>query len=71
MRSTRFGLAGCGERADETAELVSRDQIFRGKRGQGNTPFTVQPTTRIDNHTRLMPTLPKVMTTTTSNMICL
>ena len=43
---------------DGTAEPVSRDQILRRERGQGNTPFPVQLTTsRIGNLTRLILTL--------------
>ena len=48
---------------DGTAEPVSRDQILRHARGQGNTIFPVQLTTsRIDNLTRLIHTLLYVMT---------
>ena len=40
-----------------TAEPISRDQILRRERGQGNTNFSVQLTTsRIGNLTRLMHT---------------
>ena len=43
---------------DGTAEPVSRDQIFRHARGQGNIIFPVQLTTsRIGNLTRLIHTL--------------
>ena len=43
---------------DGTAEPVSRDQIIRHSRGQGNTIFPVQLTTsRISNLTRLIHTL--------------
>ena len=42
---------------DGTAELVSRDQIFRHARGQGDIIFPVQLTTsRIGNLTRLIHT---------------
>ena len=48
---------------DGTAEPVSRDQIFRHARGQGNIIFPVQLTTsRIGNLTRLIHTLLHVMT---------
>ena len=48
---------------DGTAEPVSRDQILRHARGQGNAIFPVQLTTsRIDNLTRLIHTLLYVMT---------
>ena len=48
---------------DGTAEPVSRDQILRRARGQGNIIFTVQLTTsRIGNLTRLIHTLLYVMT---------
>ena len=48
---------------DGTAEPVSRDQILRHARGQGNIIFPVQLTTsRIDNLTRLIHTLLNVMT---------
>ena len=48
---------------DGTAEPVSRDQIPRHARGQGNTNFPVQMTTsRIGNLTRLIHTLLYVMT---------
>ena len=48
---------------DETVEPVSRDQILRHARGQGNIIFPVQPTTsRIGNLTRLIHTLLYVMT---------
>ena len=48
---------------DGTAEPVSRDQILRHGRGQGNTIFPVQLTTsRIGNLTRLIHTLLYVMT---------
>ena len=49
---------------DGTAdEPVSRDQILRHARGQGNIIFPVQLTTsRIGNLTRLIHTLPYVMT---------
>ena len=48
---------------DGTAEPVSRDQILRHARGQGNIFFPVQLTTsRIGNHTRLIHTLLYVMT---------
>ena len=47
---------------DGTAEPVSRDQILRHARGQGNIIFPVQPTTsRIGNLTRLIHTLLYVM----------
>ena len=47
---------------DGTAELVSRDQILRHARGQGNVIFPVQVTTsRIGNLTRLIHTLLYVM----------
>ena len=48
---------------DGTAESVSRDQIFRHARGQGNIIFPVQLTTsRVGNLTRLIHTLLYVMT---------
>ena len=48
---------------DGTAEPVSRDQILRHARGQGNIIFPVQLTTsRIGNRTRLIHTLLYVMT---------
>ena len=48
---------------DGTAEPVSRDQIFRHARGQGDIIFPVQLTTsRIGNLTRLIHTLLYVMT---------
>ena len=48
---------------DGTAEPVSRDQILRHARGQGNIIFPVQLTTsRIGNITRLIHTLLYVMT---------
>ena len=48
---------------DGTAEPVSRDQILRHARGQGNIIFPVQLTTsRIGNLTRLIHTLLNVIT---------
>ena len=48
---------------DGTAEPVSRDQILRHARGQGNIIFSVQlNTSRIGNLTRLIHTLLYVMT---------
>ena len=48
---------------DGTAEPVSRDQILRHARGQGNIIFPVQlATSRIGNLTRLIHTLLYVMT---------
>ena len=48
---------------DGAAEPVSRDQILRHARGQGNIIFPVQLTTsRIGNRTRLIHTLLYVMT---------
>ena len=48
---------------DGKAEPVSRDQILRHARGQGNIIFPVQLTTsRIGNLTRLIHTLLYVMT---------
>ena len=48
---------------DGTAELVSRDQILKHARGQGNIIFPVHLTTRrIGNLTRLIHTLLYVMT---------
>ena len=48
---------------DGTAEPISRDQILRHARGQGNIIFPVQLTTsRIGNLTRLIYTLLHVMT---------
>ena len=41
---------------DGTAEPVSRDQMIRRARGQGNIDFPVQLTTWIDNLTRLIHT---------------
>ena len=58
--STRFSLRMEMSRLtrDGTAEPVSRDQILRHARGQGNTIFPVQLTTsRIGNLTRLIHTL--------------
>ena len=47
---------------DGTAEPISRDQILRHARGQGNVIFPVQLTTsRIGNLTRLIHTLLYVM----------
>ena len=55
---------------DGTAEPVSRDQIFRHARGQGNIIFHVQLTTsRIGNLTRLIHTLLYVMTIRTYTYI--
>ena len=52
---------------DGTAEPVSRDQILRHARGQGDTIFPVQLTTsRIGNLTRLIHTLLCVITIHTS-----
>ena len=52
---------------DGTAEPISRDQILRHARGQGNIVFPVQLTTsRIGNLTRLIHTLLYVMTIHTS-----
>ena len=48
---------------DGTAEPISRDQILRHARGQGDLIFPVQLTTsRIGNLTRLIHTLLYVMT---------
>ena len=48
---------------DGTAEPISRDQILRHARGQGNIIFPVQLTSsRIGNLTRLIDTLLYVMT---------
>ena len=56
---------------DGTAEPVSRDQILRHARGQGNIIFPVQLTTsRIGNLTRLIHTLLYVMTIHTYIHIC-
>ena len=63
--STRFSLSMEMSRltGDGTAEAVSRDQILRHARGQGNIIFPVQLTTsRIGNLTRLIHTLLVVMT---------
>ena len=63
--STRFSLSMEMSRLtrDGTAEPVSRDQILRHARGQGNIIFSVQLTTsRIGNLTRLIHTLLYVMT---------
>ena len=63
--STRFSLSMEMSRLtrDGTAEPVSRDQILRHARGQGNIIFPVQLTTsRIGNLTRLIHTLLYVMT---------
>ena len=47
---------------DGTVEPASRDYILRNERGQGNIHFPVQLTTsRVDNLTRLIHTLPYVM----------
>ena len=55
----------------ETAEPVSRDQILRHARGQGDIIFPVQLTTsRIGNLTRLIHTLLDVMTIHTYIMYC-
>ena len=49
---------------DGMTEPNPRDQTLRCERGQGNSVFPVQLTTgRIGNHTRLMPSLLKVITT--------
>ena len=57
---------------DRTAEPVSRDQILRHARGQGNIIFPVQLTTsRIGNLTRLIHTLLYVMTVHTYIVIML
>ena len=64
--STRFSLSMEMSRLtrDGTAEPVSRDQILRHAREQGNIIFPVQLTTsRIGNLTRLIHTLLYVMTT--------
>ena len=63
--STRFSLSMEMSRLtrDGTAEPVSRDQILRHARGQGNIIFPVQLTTsRIGNLTGLIHTLLYVMT---------
>ena len=63
--ATRFSLSMEMSRLtrDGTAEPVSRDQILRHVRGQGNIIFSVQLTTsRIGNLTRLIHTLLYVMT---------
>ena len=63
--STRFSLSMEMSRLtrDGTAEPVSRDQILRHARGQGNIIFPVQLTTsRIGNLARLIHTLLYVMT---------
>ena len=63
--STRFSLSIEMSRLtrDGTAEPVSRDQILRYARGQGNIMCPVQLTTsRIGNLTRLIHTLLYVMT---------
>ena len=63
--STRFSLSMEMSRLtrDETAEPVSRGQILRRDREQGNINFPVQLTTRrIDNLTRLIPLLLYVVT---------
>ena len=63
--STRFSLSMEMSRLtrDGTAEPVSRDQILRHARGQGDIIFPVQLTTsRIGNLTRLIHTLLYVMT---------
>ena len=63
--STRFSLSMEMSRLtrDGTADPVSRDQILRHARGQGDIIFPVQLTTsRIGNLTRLIHTLLYVMT---------
>ena len=57
---------------DGTAEPISRDQILRHARGQGNIIFPVQllTTSRIGNLTRLIHTLPYVMTMHTYIPLC-
>ena len=58
--STRFSLSTEMSRLmrDGTAESVSRDQILRRKRGQGNVHFYCSAdTSRIGNLTRLIHTL--------------
>ena len=64
--STRFSLSMEMSRLTRdgtTAEPVSRDQILRHVRAQGNIHFPVQLTTsRIGNLTRLIHTLLYVMT---------
>ena len=62
---TRFSLSMEMSRLtrDGTAEPVSRDQILRHARGQGNIIFHIQLTTsRVCNLTRLIHTLLYVMT---------
>ena len=60
---TRFSLSMEMSRLDGTVEPVSRDQILRHARGQGNIIFPVQLTTRrIGNLTRLIHSLLYVMT---------
>ena len=63
--STRFSLSMGMSRLtrDGTAETVSRDQILRHARGQGNIIYPVQLiTSRIGNLTHLIHTLIYVMT---------
>ena len=64
--STRFSLSMEMSRLtwDGTAEPGSRDQILRNVRGQGNIHFPCfqLTTSRIGNLTRLIHTLPYVMT---------
>ena len=65
VSNTRFNLSMEMSRLtrDGTAEPISRDQILRHARGQGNIIFPVQLTTsRIGNLTWLIHTLLYVMT---------
>ena len=73
ITTTRFSLSMEMSRLtrDGTAETVSRDQILRHARGQGNTIFPVQLTTsRIGNLTRLIHTLLYMMTIHTTMCDC-
>ena len=68
--SIRFSLSMEMSRLtrDGTAEPVSRDQILRRERGQGNIHFSVQLTlSRIGNLTRLILLLLYVMTIHTAS----
>ena len=68
---TRFSLSIKMSRLtrDGTAEPVSRDQILRRERGQGNIHFPVPLTTsRIGNLTRLIHTLAICVTIHTDMM---
>ena len=65
MPTTRIIPSVENERANagRDGRTRSRDQILRRERGQGNILFPVRLNTReIANHTRLIHTLPKILT---------